>query len=359
MDRQGRFEAEFEKRAAAFERAAAAWQSDPTDGSLNDIDAVLKQYPGANARAGLPASLPWGASKTNLRLPAETKSAWYRILTRDERVQLAQAGNLTSVGGVRFTTLPEVGQAPQDADLAETLDVQLTPAIRAKALELGNSPVAIYNWVHNNVQFAPTWGATQGADGTLRSLRGNAIDTSSLTIALLRASGVPARYQFGTVDMPAAAAMNWLGGLARPEAALELLQQGGIAARGISEGGLIKTIRMEHAWAVAYVNWTPSRGSRDGGHALMPPQHANPNASLNAWVPLDAAYKQHQITGGIEPADLSPFNAAAALDAARQGATCTAATARQVNQAVLSAHYVAIQDARRSSNWRRSVPMPA
>ena len=311
MAREGQLEAEFDRRASEFEAAVAGWRADATDAKLREVDALLKQYAVARGSApSLPSQLPWGARKTNPRLPAETRTAWYRILTRDERVQLAQAG-LTTIGGIRFTTVPEAGEAPADADLAETAEIALTPAIRAKAQELGRNPVNISNWVRGNVQFAPTWGATQTADATLRSQRGNAIDTATLTIALLRASGIPARYQFGTVDVPAAAAMNWLGGLAQPEAALALLQQGGIAARGLSEAGQIQTIRMEHAWVIAYVNWTPSRGVRDGGAELNPPQHPNPNAPLNAWVPLDSSFKQHQFTSGVDLATVAPFNAAA------------------------------------------------
>ncbi|MFA5323047.1 MAG: hypothetical protein WC373_10290, partial [Smithella sp.] len=40
--------------------------------------------------------------------------------------------------------LAQAGNPPADADLAETIDVQLTPAIRAKAQELGYNPVKIY-----------------------------------------------------------------------------------------------------------------------------------------------------------------------------------------------------------------------
>jgi hypothetical protein len=237
------------------------------------------------------SKLPWATPNAMPRMPAETQTAWFQKLNKDQKVQLAQASNLITVGGVQFSFPPEPGQAPQDADLAETPDVQLTPAIRAKAQELGHNPINIHNWVRNNVQWLPTWGSIQGADGILKTLRGNALDTASLTIALLRASGIPARYQFGTVDVPAALAMNWVGGVQRPEAALNLLYQGGIAARGIASGGRIGTIRMEHVWVNAYVNWSPSRGSRQGGLLVNPPavashgqpQHANPNAGLNAW----------------------------------------------------------------------------
>jgi hypothetical protein len=49
--------------------------------------------------------LPWGA-KPVPRLPAETRTAWYQKLSRDQKIELAQAGNLTTIGGVRFTHLP-------------------------------------------------------------------------------------------------------------------------------------------------------------------------------------------------------------------------------------------------------------
>ena len=69
-----------------------------------------------------------------------------------------------------------------------------TAAIRAKAQELNHNPVAITHWVRNSIEWIPSWGSIQGADLTLSTRRGNAIDTASLTIALLRAAGIPARY---------------------------------------------------------------------------------------------------------------------------------------------------------------------
>ena len=150
-----------------------------------------------------PAKLPWSAPKATPRMPAETKTAWYQNLTQDYRVQLAQAGGLTTIGGIQFTHPPEPTQATQSADLAETPDITLTPAIRAKAQELGNNPVAITNWVRNSIEYAPTAGAIQSAQDTLDKKRGNATDTASLLIALLRAANIPARYQYGTLDIAA------------------------------------------------------------------------------------------------------------------------------------------------------------
>ncbi len=328
--------AEFEQRSRKFMEVSTAWQASPSDAHLQALGQFFDQYPAA-ARPAPPATgkLPWG--RLTPRQPAESKTSWFRNLHADQKVHLADA--YTTVGGVQFSILPEPGQAPQDADVAATAEVTLSAAIRAKAAELGNNPVVITNWVSANVQWLPTWGAIQSADSTLNSLKGNAIDIASLHIALLRAAGIPARYQFGTIEISAAQAMNWVGGVKKPEAVLNLLAQGGIAARGISEGGAITRIRMEHAWVSAYVNWTPSRGARNGGADLSPPQHPHPNANLNAWVPLEGSYKQYNFTAGLNLAEVAPFSAPAVFDAAKQGATCTADSARQINTAALDAHY--------------------
>jgi transglutaminase-like putative cysteine protease len=58
--------------------------------------------------------------------------------------------------------------------------------------------------------------------------RGNAMDTASLTIALLRASNIPARYAYGTVEIPTEKVQNWVGGVNNANAAGNLLGQGGI-----------------------------------------------------------------------------------------------------------------------------------
>ena len=106
--------------------------------------------------------------------------------------------------------------------------------------------MAIHNWVRNTIEYTPSAGAIQSAQDTLDKKRGNATDTASLLIALLRASSIPARYPFDTIDIPAAAAQNWLGGTTHPEAALQLINQGGIAAKGLATGGQLTTIRLEH-----------------------------------------------------------------------------------------------------------------
>ena len=345
----------FNTRADALDKVSKAWLLNPSVGNLANLAAFFAQY--TQVGASLAAShnqLPWG-TLTKPHTPAETKEALPAIPASAVPPKQSQApiggtgagggpgtgqgGGVTVIAGLQFTIPPISSEAPTDADVAETTVVTLTPTIKAQAAALKNSPVLIHNWVHNSVQFVPNAGLTQNAQTTLTALRGNASDIATLEIALLRAAGIPARYQTGTIELPSARVQNWLGGLQHPEAALSLLQQGGIAARGISTGGQITSIRMEHVWVWAYVNWTPSRGAKDGGWNLTPRQHANPNGNLNAWVPMDGAYKLNTTSTGNNLADIAPINSPALLDRVKQGATCTPASASGLSTAVLTAAY--------------------
>ena len=169
---------------------------------------------------------------------------------------------------------------PTPSDLAETEDVQITPEIRSLAASLGNQPVRIYDWVRNNVEYYPTYGSVQGSQMTLDAARGNAFDTASLLIALLRAANVPARYVIGTIEVPVASVLNWVGGAANPNVAQQILGQGGVPNVALTNGGTVTHIRLDHVWVEAFIDNIPSRGAvqREG----------------DTWVPMDASFKQHQ-----------------------------------------------------------------
>jgi transglutaminase-like putative cysteine protease len=130
---------------------------------------------------------------------------------------------------------------------------------------------------------------------TLATKRGNAFDTASLTIALLRAANIPARYVYGSIEVPADKAMNWVGGVSVPKAAQELLGQGGIPNLGMASGGQISAIRLEHVWVEAWVDFVPSQGAV--------------NRSGDTWVPMDASFKQYAYTNGMNLQNNVPFDA--------------------------------------------------
>jgi len=200
---------------------------------------------------------------------------------------------LAALDGYRLDGLPD---ATYPAFLAENPAVQLTPAVLAQAEALRHDPVAIYHWVRNEVAWIPTWGALQNSDLTLSARGGNAMDIAGLLIALLRASGIPARYVHGTIDISEAQFRNWAGGFAQVEEAMGYAASGGIPITGLVAGGRVASVRMEHVWVEAAIDFLPSRG------AVM--------READTWLPLDAAFKQYDYTAALD------FAAATGMDAA-------------------------------------------
>ena len=157
--------------------------------------------------------------------------------------------------------------------MSETPDVQFTDAIRAKAQELGGNPVKIYEFVRNNIEYAPTYGSIQGADQCLQSKICNDMDTASLLIALLRVSGIYSHYEYSTIEVPIEKAMNWVGGVTDPKMVGTILATNGIPAKMLISGGTYKAVQLEHVYVRAFIDMIPSRGAvhRQG----------------DTWVPLD------------------------------------------------------------------------
>lgn len=177
--------------------------------------------------------------------------------------------------------------SPTSDDLAQTIEVQFTPAIQAKAAELNHNPVKIYEFVRNNFEYEPYYGSLKGAQQTFLEMAGNDFDHASLLIALLRASNIPARYVYGTVEIPIEKLMNWVGGITDPNTAATILATAGIPGKLLTEGGQIKFAQMDHCWVEVYVSYGNYRGSmRDD--------------SIKTWIPLDPSFKQYEYKRGID-----------------------------------------------------------
>lgn len=80
------------------------------------------------------------------------------------------------------------------AYLSPTLETQFNKELATLANELEYNPVKIYEWVYENIKFENYELSRKGALATFRTKRGNEWDQCSLLIALLRMSGIPARY---------------------------------------------------------------------------------------------------------------------------------------------------------------------
>ncbi len=221
----------------------------------------------------------------------------------------------------------KAASAPSAADLAPTLDAPHTDEIKSLAQTLGHNPHKIYQWVHDNIYYTPTQGSVQGAQDTLDKKSGNAVDTASLLIALLRASNIPARYATGQVDIPTAQALNWVGGAQTVDAAQQIWGQGGVQSTALMSGAQTKALRIQHTWVQALIQYHPGRGAR----------HTPGQSQPDTWVPLDASYKQYTFKTGMDLQTAVPLDAQALLSAAQQGADTNPAEGwvRNLNTAAL------------------------
>jgi len=317
--------ADYEKRRGELAGLAQALENAASGGAelqsaIADLGAFMAKYPGARQASDL-GSLPWGAPQPNTRKPFSSRAQFKTSRLFGDTVVLAQAGSLSGISLPDMATLPAT---PTPEDTSATEDAPLSAAIRAQAQALENHPVKIYNWVRNNIEFTSGFGSIQGAEGVLRTRRGNAFDTASLLVALLRSAGIAARYAYGTIDLPVQQAANWLG-VDSAESAVQLLAQAGVPAVLVPEGGQAISLRLEHVWVEAFVDYVPSRGAV--------------NRVPNTWVPLDASFKQFDSTAVADLSGALALNARGVLDGARLGAICTPDQSRSVNAANLQASY--------------------
>ena len=320
---------EFKQKLKAVEDADDQKNEGKRKAAIGDLTAFMKKHQKSKTHTPTdPNKLPFRSPDSKVRTPKETASDLRAAIFGEARIQLAgpvpqdltwmtQAVDVRSLIDFvsddpdqfdydNYEFLQVAVDPPTAADLAETEDIVLTPAIKAKATELSNNPVKIYNWVRNNIEFIPSYGSIQGADMTLQTKRGNAVDTASLLIGLLRAANIPARYVYGTVQIPSNQMMNWVGGVTKVEAAQSLLGQGGIPNVGLASGGQVKAIKLEHVWVEAYVDYGPSRGAI--------------NKKAGSWTPIDASFKQYQYTAPTNIQQFAPSDASQLLASFTQGA---------------------------------------
>ncbi len=200
----------------------------------------------------------------------------------------------SDVSGQRFALSASEPAVP--ADRAPTLDAPSDhPAIAAQAAALGNDAIRIYNFVHDQIATELYHGSKKGALGTLRERAGNDADQASLLVALLRAAGVPARYEIGTVALGAAQAAEYAGAQ-NLTATAALLSLSGIAnnplALGAGQGFGLET---EHVWVRAHVAVSAYRGVAEPGTSF-------------GWVHLSPAIKRMQTRQAVDLRDAAPFD---------------------------------------------------
>lgn len=232
---------------------------------------------------------------------------------------------IAAVGDVIGELLVKMGQIdsasgppnPNDLDINSpeiNFDLQdPNNPIVALADGLGYNPVKIFEYVRNELAYEPYLGSIKGAKRTLEEKAGNDIDLASLLMALLRASDIPCRYVFGTIELSVEEASSWTG-VTEPEQVVELFQDNGIPLQVDYAGGKAKTIRIDHVWVKAYVDNFPYRGA-------VREQDYDGNIDGDAWVELDGSFKQHTFTGSADVAASVGIDPDTLLTNALYGAT--------------------------------------
>ncbi len=171
------------------------------------------------------------------------------------------------------------------------------PDVVAKANEL-QTPLRIYQFVRNEIEYDVYYGSKKGALGALWSRSGNDYDQASLLIALLRAIGVQARYAIGMVAIDQEQHKQW-SGIRTPGGGTLLFQAQycGLPASGSACTAnprrfipLGSGVTMEHAWVEALLP-APYRGIDVGASGLR-------------WIPLDPSWKQKRYPTEIVALDI-------------------------------------------------------
>jgi RHS repeat-associated protein len=170
---------------------------------------------------------------------------------------------------------------PVAEDYGTSEDAPMSAPVLAQAEALGHDYTRILDFVRSQVRTQWYVGAQKGAETTLRTLAGNDTDQASLLIALLRASGAPARYVRGVLDVPVADLAAMLG--VRGDDVGRALAAAGVPNRPIVIGGRIATFAIEHVYVSAWLPFSNYRGT---------------SADLDgqAWIPLAPALKPHAFT---------------------------------------------------------------
>jgi YD repeat-containing protein len=134
------------------------------------------------------------------------------------------------------------------------------PEIVALANALKNDPDLIYQYVHDNIEFDPLYGALKGPVGTLLDGRGDSFDQAALMVALLNQASLSnsaisnVLFEIGSLNLTSAQLQSWLGVDSNPYSIGGVLAQGGIPCTTLYSNGNIAG--MGHAWVKVSINGT-------------------------------------------------------------------------------------------------------
>lgn len=150
--------------------------------------------------------------------------------------------------------------------------------VRCLVESMNADPIRIFEHVRNEYAYEFYFGSMKGTRRVLNEKRANDLDLASLLISMLRSSGVPSRYVFGTIEMDVDDAIAWAG--VRDEGEfVQLMIDSGIPVEYDQQAHVI---RKDHVWVRAYMDLYPYRSG---------------SGEQDTWVDLDPSFKQHSFSG--------------------------------------------------------------
>jgi hypothetical protein len=191
------------------------------------------------------------------------------------------------------------------------------PSIALLARALNFSPDVIFQWVHNNVEPYPIFGAQKGSVGAVLDNQGTTYDQAMLMVDLLRASGYTASFTTGVIKVTAAQLNAWYGvDTSNACAVLTLLGRGQIPVYAVNATvggtcpgnvGALVDISVGHVWVKTVLNGTTYY--------------------------FDPSFKTHTFKTGIDlgNSSITGYNAATYLSSAKSGATITSNYVQNIN----------------------------
>ena len=185
-----------------------------------------------------------------------------------------------------------------DADIYDT-------EMLAQAGQLGHDPDDLFAYVQS-LGYELYDGSLRGTRGTLWSAAGNSADQSSLLIAMLRASGIPARYRHGALNTTDAQILL-ASMFPAPTQYVGHLEESLETADPVNDPALIAQAQ-DHWWVEAYLSggWTdldPSFPTAQIGDSFAAP--ASDGTDRLAELP-DAT--RHKVTIRLKVEDYYPLN---------------------------------------------------
>lgn len=243
-------------------------------------------------------------------------------LPESTAAQLArlEPSSVVALGGE--TALPDAAlTAAAAASAVEALPDQVVTAAEAGDLPalrdaVGDDPVVAYRAVRELLAHTPSYaGLAKGPTVTVAEGAGNAWDLAAVLVDLLQGGGTTARYATGRVTLPAEDATRWLGVGDAETAAEALRPTGGDVGVALDQGDPVPGEDLPLPEA------DPDDDEPAPEIVSVSVDHVWVEAQLDGeWVPLDAAFRRHQLFGGrnlVADAGLDPAAATDELLAAR------------------------------------------